>query len=329
MNMLLKFSIIFMFFQLAMQAHALQFTVPSLGAKVIDADIVAVGTFICKNTNVLFRVEKSICGSLGPGCEMVVVASGKNPLFDLSRMAEMIGEEPRLILGDRIQQGVRLTGDASSVLPCDSSRKAKIGNLEQSVEAIRLLLGYKALFAEDESELASKLLHDVSNPIGRAAVTAFLAQDVRCWKGNERKREEFGCIIAFRFLQIDAIEEASVWNFYMGMPSIPASIQLRYLAKVYFKSAEGRRLARKALMNKLRLHGYRPDTEITMEMIDYYMAKAAEYDKKWCSRMLDSDNSVIKNMASDILSLISHNSQANSCGKGGGNCTGVSRFLSD
>ena len=173
MKLELKFTILLMVFQFTMQAYALLFTVPSLGAKVVDADIVAVGTFICKNTNVLFRVEKSICGSLGPGYEMVVVAFGKNPLFDLSRMAEMIGEEPRLILGDRIQQGVRLTGDASSVLPCDSSRKAKIGNLEQSVEAIRLLLGYKALFAEDESEPSACIRIKISAPEAAAISALF------------------------------------------------------------------------------------------------------------------------------------------------------------
>lgn len=284
--------------------HGLTLAVPSIGAQVADSEVIVIGSFSGNDADAIFVADECLYGQVSPGGRIKIVPSGKNTFFDLGFVVGSLQGKQCLLIGDKCNEGLLLPYDAGSIWPFSGHSYKGLVDVKRCKEVVNLLLKYKRLAASSESELLQSLLADLRCVLGRMAATAFMEEDVQVWKNKEELRQEIGILLGEKLSRLNIVDEATVRFFYTGMPSIPSSISMRYLYRVYSKGEECRDLSKMALESYVKAHGYSSGQSISSELIESIVKRHIVSDMEKCSTLLRSEHKEIRICVPKLFALI-------------------------
>ena len=290
----------------AIDVLGMSIRVPSIGAAVVGAEIIVIGTFIVKGEQVLVKAEDCLVGRVPESREVDVCVPRRQLFFSLPRHVQSLNGERCIVLGKRVGDVVELPYGAYSIWPSGVSSREEMGDFRKCLDVVRMLLKYKGVSGSNRTHLVSLLVDDLDTEAGRVAVTSYLAEDVVVWRDDNSLRKDFGCVVGWALLHRGRYDEAGRQYFFSGMPSVPVAIALRYFYGDYLAAkGKSRDLAENCLRSYLRSHGCGDCADITREFIEDCAEQWLVSDMLRAIKLLDSDDSSIRTFAPLVLSSIS------------------------
>ena len=303
MNCLSKALVVGCLISLVDPVYGITVKYPSVGALIVNADVIAAGRFSVKGDDVFLRIEERIAGGNKLSCTERVVSDGRIPFFDFRSYAQSLNGSKCIVVGRKEPSGIVISYGAYSIWPFGVSACDGLKDFSLCREVVGLLLQYKKNHKNRNVDFVRMLMKDVDRQSGRIAVTSYLSEDVDAWRENHSMRNDVGCIVGWHLSDMNDFDNAGRTFFYSGMPSLPIAIALKYLYADYLQNGDFQ--SKKRLFLYLRTHGFKSLEDLTAGKVKSFAKEWLMSDMTRCMKLLDSEDDFIRSCASPILSAIS------------------------